>query len=42
MVPEGQIDSNLALAQIMARRQIGDKSISKPMFTRFIYAYMWH
>ena len=41
-VPEGPIDNNSALVQIMAWRQIGDKSLSEPMLTEFIDAYMRH
>ena len=36
------IDNNLALDQIMAWRQTGDKPLSEPMLTWFTDAYMWH
>ena len=41
-VPKGLIDNNPALVQIMAWRQIGDKSLSEPMLTRFTDASMRH
>ena len=41
-VPKGPIDNILALVEIMAWRQIGDKPLSEPMLTRPIDAYMWH
>ena len=41
-VPEGLIDSNQALVEIMAWRRIGDKPLSEPMLTWFTDAYMRH
>ena len=41
-VPKGSIYNIPALVQIMAWRQIGDKSFSEPMLTRFTGAYMRH
>ena len=39
-VPKDPIDNNPALVEKMAWRRIGDKSLSEPMLTRFIDAYM--
>ena len=39
-VPEGPLDNNPALAQIMAWCWIGDKPLSEPMMTCFTNAYM--
>ena len=42
-VPKGPIDNNNpASIQIMAWRRIGDKTLSEPMLTWFIDAYMQH
>ena len=41
-VPKIPIDNKLALVQVMAWRQAGDKPLPKPMITQFIDAYMWH
>ena len=41
-VPNGPIDDNQALAQIMAWRRIGDKPLSEPMLTQFTDTYMRH
>ena len=41
-VPDGPIDNNPALVQIMAWRGIGDKPLSEPMLTQFTDAYMPH
>ena len=41
-VPNGPIDDNPALIQIMAWRRIGDKPLPEPMLTRFTDAYMRH
>ena len=41
-VPNGPIDNNPALVQIMAWRRIGDKPLSEPMLARFTDAYMRH
>ena len=41
-VPNGPIDNNPALVQIMAWWRIGDKPLSEPMLTRFTDAYMRH
>ena len=41
-VPEGPINNNPALVQIMAWRRSGDKPISEPTLTQFIDAYMRH
>ena len=41
-VPKGQINNIPALVYIMAWHQIGDKSLSEPMLTRFTDAYMQH
>ena len=41
-VPNGPIDNNPALVQVMAWRRIGDKPLSEPMLTRFTDAYMRH
>ena len=41
-VPNGPIDNNPVLVQIMAWRWIGAEPLSEPMFTGFIDAYMWH
>ena len=41
-VPEGPIDNNSALVQIMACRRIGDKLLFEPMLTQFTDAYMRH
>ena len=37
-VPKGQINNNTALVQIMAWGWIGDKPLSEPMLTWFIFA----
>ena len=41
-VPNGPIDNNPALVEIMAWRRIGDKPLSEPMLTRFTDAYVQH
>ena len=41
-VPNGPIDNNPELVQIMAWRRKGDKPLSEPMLTRFTDAYMRH
>ena len=41
-VPNGPIDNNLALVEIMAWRRIGDMPLSEPMLARLIDAYMRH
>ena len=41
-VPEGPINNNPALVQIMAWRRIGDKPLSAPMLTWSTDAYMRH
>ena len=41
-VPNGQIDYNPALVQIMAWSRIGDKPLSEPVLTRFTDAYLRH
>ena len=40
--PKEPIDSNLALIQIRAWHQIGNKPLSGPMLTQFTDAYMRH
>ena len=41
-VPRSPIDNNLALIQVMAWHQIGDKPLPEPMMSQFTDAYMWH
>ena len=41
-IPNGPIDNDPALGQIMAWRRIGDKPLSEPILTRFTNAYMRH
>ena len=41
-VPEGQIDNNSALVEIMAWRRTGAKPLPQPMLTQFTDGYMWH
>ena len=41
-VPKGTIDNKLALIQVMAWRQTGDKPFPEPMLTQFTDTYMWH
>ena len=41
-VPKSAIDKKLALVQIMAWRQTGNKPLSKPMMVCFTDAYMRH
>ena len=41
-VSKGPIDNILALVQIMAWHQIGDKPLSETMLTLFTDAYMQH
>ena len=41
-VPNGPIDIMLALVQIMAWRQTGNKPLSEPMMTYVVNAYMCH
>ena len=41
-VPNGPIDNNPELVQIMAWCRKGDKPLSEPMLTRFTDAYMRH
>ena len=41
-VPNGPIDNNPTLVQLMAWRQIGDKPLYEPMLTQFTDAYMRH
>ena len=41
-VPKSAIDKKLALVQIMAWRQTGDKPLSKPMMVCFTDAYLRH
>ena len=42
VVPNGPIDNNPALVQVMAWRRIDDKPLSESMLTWFTDAYMWH
>ena len=42
IVPEGPIDNNPALVQIMAWRRTCDKPLSEAMLTWFTDAYMRH
>ena len=42
LVPNGPVDNNPALVQIMDWRRIGDKPLSQPMLTRYTDAYMRH
>ena len=39
---KGPINNSLALFQIMAWRQPGNKPLSEQMLTQFTEAYMWH
>ena len=41
-VPEGPIDNNSALVQIMAFHLFSTKPLSEPMLTQFTDIYMWH
>ena len=41
-VPEGPINNNPALVQVMAWRRIGDKPLPEPMLSQFTDAYMRH
>ena len=41
-VPKDPIDCKLALVQVMAWRQIGDKPLPEPMPIQFTNAYMRH
>ena len=41
-VPNGLIDNNTALVQMMAWHRIGDKPLSEPMMAYFGDAYMRH
>ena len=40
--PNGPIDNNPALVQILAWHRVGDKPLSEPMLIRFTDAYMRH
>ena len=42
IVPNGAIDNNSAMLQIMAWRRTGDEPVSESMLTQFIDAYMRH
>ena len=42
VVPKGAIDNKLALVQVVAWRQTGDKPLPEPMLTQFNDAYMQH
>ena len=42
IVPNGPIDNNPALVQIMAWRRAGDKPLSEPMPTQLTDVYMRH
>ena len=42
IVPKDPIDNTLALVQVMAWRQTGDKSLPESMVTQVIDTYMWH
>ena len=40
--PNGQINDNAALGQVMAWRRTGDKPLPEPMLTQFTDAYICH
>ena len=41
-VPMSPVDNKLALVQVMAWRQTGDKPLPEPTMTQFADAYMRH
>ena len=41
-VPNGSIDNNSALVQVMGRHQTGDKPLPEPMHTHLTNVYMQH
>ena len=41
-IRKGPIDHNLALVQVMAWCQTGDKPLPEPMLIQFADAYMWY
>ena len=41
-VPRSPVDNKLALVQVMAWRQTGDKPLHEPTMTQFADAYMRH
>ena len=40
VVPRSPIDNKIALVELMAQRQRGDKPLTEPMLIQFIDAYM--